>query len=314
MTLTQLEYILAVAKFRHFGRAAQSCFVTQPTLSTQIQKLEEELEVSIFDRSQNPVEITTEGKIILDQAHIIIEEQKKLISLVKLERQEISGDLKIAVIPTLSPYVVPLFVYEIKKKFPQITLSISEHHTEDIIQMLKKGETDVAILVTPIDEPTLQETPLFNETFSVLVHPDHPLSDKKIIAQDDLHLEDIWLLGHGHCFRDQVLKICQQHEKMKQNKSTVKFNSGSFETLKNLVLTGPSYTILPQMCVDQLAPELKSLVRSFKAPQPVREVSLLHPKNSVKLKLISLIEEEILANLPDSIRDTSIEITKIPIK
>lgn len=302
MTLTQLEYVVAVYKHKHFGKAAQSCFVTQPTLSMQLQKLEEELEVTIFDRSKTPVQPTSEGMAVIEQAQIILREQKKLISILNESKEEVSGDFKLAVIPTLSPYVVPSFVHEFQKIYPKVNLQITEEQTDQIIEMLKNDEIDAAVLVTPLHEPTIVEKVLYYEPFYLFVHPDHPLSKKKKIREEDLDINEIWLLNKGNCFREQVLNICAK-SKNEKIRGPVNFESGNLETLKNMVLTGTGYTVLPEMAAQQLTGKQKNMLRPFQKPIPTREVSFVHSKNSIKQKLLDVVEQELLANVPDELRE-----------
>ena len=210
MTLTQLEYILAVHEHRHFGKAAESCFVTQPTLSMQIQKLEDELQITIFDRSKSPIQTTEDGLMVIDQAGKIIKEQKRLFSLLAERGSEVKGDFRLAVIPTLSPFILPLFLENFVKAYPLVNLQIQEAKTEDIIAMLKKDQIDAGLLVTPLNESFIEERPLYYEPFYLFVNPSNALSKKKSVTQDELDLNEIWLLNKGNCFREQVLNICSQ--------------------------------------------------------------------------------------------------------
>ena len=301
MTLTQLEYILAVNNHRHFGRAAESCFVTQPTLSMQIQKLEDELQITIFDRSKSPIQPTGDGEFIIEQAQNIIKEQKRLFSIVEESRTEIRGEFTLAVIPTLSPYLIPLFIQNFIKRYPKVRIQVVEHKTEDIIEMVKKDEVDAALLATPLGEPAITERVLYYEPFYLFVNNKHPYSKKKKIKEAELDLNEIWLLNKGNCFRDQVLNICDHNKGNKLN-NPINFESGNFETLKNMVLKGNGYTILPHMAVKQLAPNHKKLIRPFCSPIPTREISLITNKDCLKKRIADAIEEEILAVVPDDLR------------
>lgn len=301
MTLTQLEYVLAVNNLRHFGKAAESCFVTQPTLSMQLQKLEDELQVIIFDRSKSPVVPTEEGKLIINQAETIIKEQKRMFSIVDETKQELTGDFKVAIIPTLSPYIIPLFIQSFTKSYPKVNFQIEEAKTEDIIEMLKRDEVDAALLATPLHEKTLEERVLYYEPFYLFVSHEHPFYKKKKIKEEELDINEIWLLNKGNCFRDQVLNICS-NTVTNELKNPINFESGNFETLKNLVLNGHGYTILPHMAVKQLSSTHKKLARPFKSPVPTREVSLVYSKDCLKKKAINALEEEILGAIPDDLR------------
>lgn len=302
MTLTQLEYVLAVYKHRHFGKAAESCFVTQPTLSMQLQKLEEELEVVIFDRSKSPIAPTPEGLPLIKQAQVIIHEQKKLLSIISESKGEISGDFKLAVIPTLSPFIIPLFVQSFVEKYPKVNLQIIEQKTDDIIELIKEDEIDAALVVTPLHEKNINERVLYYEPFYLFTSKQSELYKKKKVTEEDLDINEVWLLDKGHCFRDQVLNICSQ-KKDRKLKNPINFESGNFETLKNMVLKSSGYTLLPYMAIEQLSPEHKKLVRPFDNPLPMREVSLVHSKNCLKEKIIEVLEEEILSLIPDELID-----------
>lgn len=301
MTITQLEYVLAVNNLRHFGKAAESCFVTQPTLSMQLQKLEDELQVTIFDRSKSPISPTEEGKLIIEQAEKIIKEQKRMFSLIDETKKELTGDFKIGVIPTLSPYLIPLFVQSFIKKYPKVNFSLEEAKTEDIIDMLKKDELDVALLATPLHEKAIEERVLYYEPFYLFVANKHPFSKKTKIKEEDLDINEIWLLNKGNCFRDQVLNICSK-KNTSEISNPINFESGNFETLKNLVLKGFGYTILPHMAAKQLSSSHKKLLRPFKSPVPTREVSLVYNKDCLKNRAIDALEEEILSVLPEDLR------------
>ena len=302
MTLTQLEYVLAVNKQGHFGRAAESCFVTQPTLSMQLQKLEDELQVTLFDRSKSPIKATQEGEAIIEQAKKIIFEQNKLFSIIDENKGEITGDFRLSVIPTLSPFIIPLFIQEFTEKYPKVNLMIKENKTEEIIDLLKNDEIDAGILVTPLHEKSIIEKVLYYEPFHLFVSNKHPLSQKTKIKEEFLDINEIWLLNKGNCFRDQVLNICQNRE-LSGAKNPINFESGNFETLKNMLLTGSGYTLLPDMAAKQLSPNHKKLLRPFQKPIPTREVALVHSKHCVKMKIMGVLEEEILAVVPDDLRE-----------
>jgi LysR family hydrogen peroxide-inducible transcriptional activator len=314
MTLTQLEYILAVNKFRHFGKAARSCFVTQPTLSMQLQKLEEELGVVIFDRSKSPVLTTSEGERIIDQARVIIREERRLLDLVQQSKDELAGEFRLAVIPTLSTYILPLFLQAFVDKYPGLNLVIEESKTEEIVEMLAKDELDAGLLVTPLNDDTLIERVLFYEPFYLFVAPDHPLARRKKIRENDLELEEIWLLNKGNCFRDQVLNICSESGKEEEVGGKIRFESGNLETLKNMVLTSSGYTVLPHLAVSQLSAQRRRLIREFHPPVPTREVSLVYARTVLKERVIDALEETILKRLPralEAIDPRDVEVVEI---
>ena len=313
MTLTQLEYVVAVDKFRHFGKAAQSCFVTQPTLSMQLQKLEEELEIIIFDRSKNPILPTLEGEAVINQAKVVIREHKKIKDIITNSKNHLEGTFRLAVIPTLAPYIIPLFAKSFTQKFDQVNLIIEEEKTEDIIRLLDNDEIDAGILVTPLHNNALIERVLYYEPFYLFVDPNHELSKKNKIGQSDLSLKEIWLLNKGNCFRDQVLNICS--DKNQTNvKENLNFESGSFETLKNMVLKCSGYTILPHLAVNELSTSKKKMVRDFSKPIPTREVSIVHGRSFLKERIIDALEQEIIKTLPKdlkSFKNKDVEVVEI---
>jgi LysR family hydrogen peroxide-inducible transcriptional activator len=294
MTLTQLEYILAVNKFRHFGKAARSCFVTQPTLSMQLQKLED-----------------SEGERIIDQARVIIREERRLLDLVQQSKDELAGEFRLAVIPTLSTYILPLFLQVFVDKYPGLNLVIEESKTEEIVEMLAEDEMDAGLLVTPLNDDTLIERVLFYEPFYLFVAPEHPLAKRKKIRENDLDLKEIWLLNKGNCFRDQVLNICSESEEEVGDK--IRFESGNLETLKNMVLTSSGYTVLPHLAVSQLSAQRRRLIREFHPPVPTREVSLVYARTVLKERVIDALEETILKRLPralDAIDPRDVEVVE----
>ncbi len=309
MTLTQLEYVLAVDRNRHFGKAAKECHVTQPTLSMQLQKLEDELGIIIFDRSKSPIVPTLEGEAVIAQAKIVIKENRKIYEVIQAAQSNLSGTFRLAVIPTLAPYVIPLFAHTFSEKYPNINLIIEESKTEDIMKQLDSDEIDAGILVTPLHDDSIIERVLFYEPFYFFSREDHPLSKKKEVDQSDLNLDEIWLLNKGNCFRDQVLNICS--ETRGEVAGNLKFESGNFETLKNMVLSCSGYTILPHIAVEQMTAARKKLVRPFKAPIPTREVSLVHSRSFMKEKIIEAIQDEIVAAAPKELKTLKGNIVEI---
>lgn len=300
MTITQLEYVLAVDKYRHFGKAAKACNVTQPTLSMQLQKAEEEMGVIIFDRSKNPILPTDEGTQIINQARLVLREYKKIFSIIDANKGEVRGEFRLAVIPTLAPYVIPLFAGDFVQKHPNVNLTIEEYKTEDIIELLAKDEIDAGLLVTPIQGESFIERVLFHEPFSVFASDGHHLLKKAKVKDKDLDTSDVWLLNEGHCFRQQVLNLCKLSRDNGLH-DNLKFESGNLETLKNMVLNSSGYTLLPQLAVLNLSKEEMGHVREFQSPVPTREVSLVHNRIFLKEKIISALEESIIENLPESL-------------
>ncbi len=295
MNLSQLQYILAVDKHRHFAKAAKACFVTQPTLSMMIHKLEEELDIKIFDRSKKPVTPTEIGVQVIEQARKTLVESRKIKEIVGSYKDEIDGQLRLGVIPTLAPYLLPLFIQSFLKKYPLIRLKISEYTTETIIDKLEKGEIDVGILVTPLNQKYLVETPLFYETFMIYSSYQY---DKEYLLPEDLNLHNLWLLEEGHCFRSQILNLC---ELRKKEDLQLEYAAGSIETLRQLVENQQGVTILPELSTRYLSTENRGKLMPFQPPAPAREVSLVTHQDFVKKRLVEILQEEIMASLPKEI-------------
>ncbi|MEZ4989700.1 MAG: LysR substrate-binding domain-containing protein [Saprospiraceae bacterium] len=299
MNLQQLEYILAVDQLKHFGKAAERCHVTQPTLSMMIKKLEDELEVNIFDRSRQPVEPTEIGRKVIDQAQIILRETSQLKDLILQEKSRTTGPLHLGIIPTLAPYLLPAFLPEFIKDHPDIQLKIAELTTEQLVQQLKARQLDVGILVTPLQDETIREIPLFYEPF--LAYTAQP-SDKTYILPEDIDPNELWLLEEGHCFRSQIVNLCELRH---QQKILMEYQAGSIETLKRLVEQGHGITILPELATLDMTPQQMHHVKPFAPPQPVREVSLIVRKNFVRSGVIELLHTSVLSILPKQIQLTN---------
>ncbi len=314
MTISQLEYILAVDKYRNFGKAAEACCVTQPTLSMQIQKLEEDLGIVIFDRSKKPILPTEVGEKIINQAKFVIRDYNKIKNIVLESKDKIVGDFKLAVIPTLAPYIIPIFAKNFAEQYKDVNLIIEEYKTEDIIDYLNEDRIDAALLVTPLHVESIEEKVLYYEPFYLFVSAHHKLSSKEFIHQDELDLEDIWLLNKGNCFRDQVLNICSEKIEQQALNENLKFESGSFETLKNMVLKHSGYTILPKMAVSQLSNNQVGFVRKFENPVPSREISLVYSRKIYKKCIIDAIQDSITHSLPEEyikLKNDDVQIVEI---
>jgi LysR family hydrogen peroxide-inducible transcriptional activator len=303
MTLTQVEYIIAVATHKSFAAAAEKINVTQPTLSMQIKKLEEELDVLIFDRSKKPVLPTTVGAEIIEQGREIIRERDQLFEILEATKGEIKGELRIGIIPTLSPYLLPLFVTKFMSVLPDVDLVIEEIKTDQIVEKLNKELLDVGILVTPLDEKGILEIPLFYELFVVYTSETHPLWGKNKIAYDDLDPKKLWLLQEGHCFRNQMVNICK--EQAKDETIKMRFESGSLETIKRLIEQQYGYTLLPELATLELSDAEYQHVRNFEKPQPVREVSLVTRRKYVKKRLIDKLKDIILDSVPEILKKSN---------
>lgn len=299
-SLTQLEYILAVHKYGHFAKAAESCHVTQPTLSMQIQKLEEELGVVIFDRSKKPILLSDIGKKIIEQIQTVLYEAKKINGIIKTNQSgKVEGELTLGVIPTIAPYLLPLLLPMVEKNFPDLALKMFEMQTHRIIDSLNTDEIDVGILATPLKEAKIFEYPLYYEPFSVLCKKDHELGHSKKVKYSNLKFSDIWLLEEGHCLRHQVLDVCSLKQG-KSQKRRFQFESGSLETLKNLVDRYGGYTLLPQLATDSFGTH--SQIIPFERPIPAREIGLVYRREHYKNNLIESLGEAILMAIPEELR------------
>lgn len=304
MTLVQLEYLVAVDTHRHFATAAENCFVTQPTLSMQLQKLEDELGVQLFDRSRVPVRPTEIGKEIIAQARIVLAESKKIQEIVQNQKQELSGELRIGIIPTLAPYLIPLFITSFVQKYPLVKVVVQELLTDQIVEKLNHELIDVGLLVTPLEDKSIREIPLFYETFVAYINPKHPLAKNETISAAELNVEDMWVLNEGHCFRSQVLNICNRGGVARSEEGGYfDYKSGSLETLKRIVETQHGLTLLPELSVMEIADEKRKLVHPFQHPQPQREVSLVVHRSFLKKKLVEALKGEIIASVPAAVRE-----------
>jgi len=304
MNIQQLEYIIAVNDCRHFVKAAEKCYVTQATLSMMIKKLEEELQVKIFDRSRQPVVPTEIGDKIIAQAKIIVQESYRLKEIVQGEQAALSGELKLGIIPTLAPYLLPLFINTFLKKYPRVTVKVSEMTTETIIEKLQKHDLDAGILSTPLHIPSLKEKTLFYEEFVVYASSKEKILKKKYVLADDIDINRLCLLEEGHCLRSQVLNLCELRDKEKELHQ-LDFVTGSIETLRKIVDANQGITILPMLALNDLSSKQKNNVRYFKKPVPVREIGLVTYRHFVKEKLIESVINEILSAVPVQMKSTS---------
>ena len=292
MNFQQLEYILAVEEHQSFSKAADAIFISQPALSMMIQKLEEELDLKIFDRSKKPIAPTEVGKPILEQARVVLREVSKLQEINRAQKKMLEGELSVGIIPTLAPYLLPLFIKPFLKKFPYIHLKIFEYTTEVIADKLKKGLLDVGLLVTPLPYKFMSAIPLFNESFYVYAHD---LIEKNHLLPEDINPDELWLLEEGHCFRSQILNLC---ELRKKSNTLFEFEAGSIDTLIKLVDHQSGVTIVPELATYTLSKRQQKHLRPFAPPVPVREVSLVTHKDFVKKSLVEALKKEVLDSLP----------------
>jgi LysR family hydrogen peroxide-inducible transcriptional activator len=292
MNFQQLEYIVALNTFRNFVQAADHCHVTQPTLTMMVKKLEEELGMKLFDRSKSPLQPTEMGELILAKARRILSEAGEMRSFAKAGKEELIGPLRIGIIPTLAPYLLPLFLPDFLKEHTQIELTVIEQTTAELVAQLKRGEIDVAILVGPLEEKEVRELPLFHEPLLVYASAGHPLLKGKQVEPRQLNADGLWLLEEGHCFRSQVLQICSKGRQ--QGIRGLHYQSGSLETLKAMVDRGLGYTLVPEL---SLGAERKQ-VRRFQDPQPTREVCLAVYHSFYKEGVLLALQNSILASVP----------------
>ena len=297
ITLTQLEYIVAIDEYRHFATAAEKCFVTQPTLSMQIKKLEDELGVIIFDRSRQPVVPTDLGAKLIEQARMTLSATQRIKEIIQEEQQEVEGTLKIGIIPTLAPYLLPVFIGPYISKYPAVKVEVEELVSEEIIRRLKRDMLDVGLFVTPYHDEKIVERPVFYEEMLVYAHPDSELLKKKEVGHEDIVTSDIWMLGNGHCFRNQVVNLCEMSASQHKN-LPFEFESNSLETLMRIVDVEGGFTLIPELALQYMSPEKKKQVRSIANTKPLREVSVIYSRHFTKQRLITLLCDEIKSVVP----------------
>ena len=301
MTFVQLEYIVAVDSLHHFAKAAEKCFVTQPTLSMQIQKLERELGIKIFDRSKQPVVATEMGHAIIAQARKILFERDVMQEMLQSKKGILTGELKLGIIPTLAPYLLPLFVPSFTKTFPLVKLSVNEMTTEFVISRLREGRIDAGILVTPLNENGIREYPLFYEEMMAYVSKRNSAYKKTYVLPQDIDPNKLWLLEEGHCFRSQIVNLCELRKASVEG-SHFEYEAGSIETLKRMVELNDGITIVPELATLNFSGKQLQLIRHFKKPSPMREVSLVTHRDFVKKRLIDALKNAIENCIPDKIR------------
>ncbi|MEM0517076.1 LysR family transcriptional regulator [Aequorivita flava] len=291
MTITQLKYVLAVAEHQNFTKAAEKTFVTQPTLSMQIQKLEEELEILIFDRSKKPIELTSVGEKIVEQARNIVNESERMQDVVDQEKGFIGGTFKLGIIPTVMPTLLPMFLKNFADRYPKVQLKIEELNTDEIIVKISEGYLDAAIAATPLEQEKIKERPLYYEPFVGYIPETHRLAAKDKLEMDDLDIDDILLLEDGHCFRDGIINLCKASKNITNEK--FQLESGSFETLVKLANEGLGMTLLPYLHTLDVDAAYRKNLKYFKDPSPAREVSLIYSKSELKMQIINALYDSI---------------------
>lgn len=302
ISLVQLQYIIAVDTFRHFATAAEKSFVTQPTLSMQIKKMEEELEVKIFDRTKQPVVPTDVGRKIIDQARVVLAEFRKIDQVVQDYTGNVGGELRVGIIPTLATTLLPAFVGNLCRDYPTIQMSIWEKQTNELLEMLSQERLDVAVIVTPIKNPNFKERVIGYEGIQVYTHPDHEFARKSSILPEALQRPDIWLLSDGHCFRNQTINLCAYHS-AEGTARNFQYESGSLETLCRLVEKEGGFTLMPEMYTDAIPDTDQGVVRPLAGQVPLRQISLVYTRNFVKDRLLDILHQYISESLPNKMKD-----------
>ena len=296
MTLQQLEYILAVDRYRHFGKAADACNVTQPTLSAMIGKLEEELNAKLFDRNRQPICPTPVGEQVIRQAREILKQTDGIKDIVAEEKQSLGGIFRVGILPTIAPYLLPRFFPQLMKKYPALDIRVREMKTHEIKEALLQGDIDAGILATIEGLEEYTQTTLFYEKYQGYVSREDSLFSKEILRTSDVaSSKDLWLLDEGHCFRDQMVRFCQ----MKSSQSSqLAYNLGSMETFMRMVESGMGITFIPELAVMQLTDYQKELVRPFAIPIPTRELILITNKHFIRHSLLEVFVKEIQDSVP----------------
>mgnify|MGYP000020562309 CR=1 FL=1 len=291
MTITQLQYVLAVAKHLNFTAAAEKSHVTQPTLSMQVQKLEDELAILIFDRSKKPISITEVGKKIVAQAANIVNEANRIKDIVDQQKGYIGGEYILGIIPTVMPTLLPMFLKNFINKYPKVNLIIKELSTENMVRSIQDGQIDAGIAATPLEIEFIKERPLYYEPFVGYVPQNHRLAQKDKLSASDLDINDVLLLQDGHCFRDGVINLCKATKNHEDDHFSLQ--SGSFETLVNLSNEGLGMTLLPYLNTLELDESKKKYLKYFEAPSPAREVSLIYHKSELKIQITEALNDVI---------------------
>ena len=296
MTLTELKYIVAVAREKHFGRAAEACFVSQPTLSVAIKKLEEELEMKIFERGPSEVSVTPLGDEIVRQAQQVIEQAAAIKEIAKRGQDPVSGPLRLGIIYTIGPYLLPALVRKTIEQVPQMPLMLQENFTTRLMEMLRTGELDCAIVAEPFPDAGLAVAPLYDEPFMAAVPVGHALAKRKSISTEELKAQTMLLLGTGHCFRDHVLEVCPEYARFASDAEGIRksFEGSSLETIKYMVASGMGVTVVPQLSVPkELDPHIRYI--KFKPPVPTRRVVLAWRRSFPRYEAIAALRNAIYA-------------------
>ncbi|MDR1516744.1 MAG: hydrogen peroxide-inducible genes activator [Dysgonamonadaceae bacterium] len=313
MNIQQLEYIIAVDNYRHFSKAAEASFVTQPTLSMMIQKLEDELGVKIFDRTQLPIQTTEIGHRIIDQARIAVAQVNQIKEIIQEEKGIVKGVFRLGIIPTVSPYLIPDLVHVHSEGNNDVNIVISELPTHQILSALNNGSLDGGILATPLNDTNVVERPLYYERFFAYVSPqEKTLFAKTSLDENDLNAAKLWLLDEVHCFRTQILHLCNLKKKRKSS-SIFSYEGGTIDTLIDIVDKSEGLTVIPEMAMLKLNEAQKKNVRPFKNTTPVREISLITRKEYLREKLLKIVGDEVQSIVPKSLLDTALKKYVVPL-
>ncbi len=302
MTLNQLEYVVALDTYRHFVKAAEACGVSQSTLSTLVKKLEEELDTVIFNRDAHPLFPTPAGEKLIAQARVILYNVSQFKEMSKTEKQASGGEISIAVIPTVSPYIVPKLFKRLQEDSPDIKAHIFEMQTSEILAKFSRAELDMAIMATPLEQENLLEVPLYYEKLVMYISPNEPLSNKSKIVSHEIPSEHLWMLKEGHCLRNQVLNLC---EKVSNYKAI--FEAGSINTLVNIVDENGGYTVIPELHIELLQKSQQEHIRPLVNPEPVREISLVFRRDFVRERILNEIASAVKQIIPEHMIDSRLK-------
>lgn len=292
MNFQQLSYLIAIDRFRHFAKAAEQCHVTQPTLSTMVNRFEEEIGVKIFDRSRSPVMPTETGKRIIAQARRIIEEVDHLHRLAGEMSEQVDGELRLGIIPTVAPFLLPLFLQDLLNNYPGLRISINELTTTEIVNQLKSNMIDAGILATPLGQEAIREIPLYNERFLVYRGKGLPSVEEKYVSPDELNIDQLWLLEEGHCLRSQIADLCELKKQTRPD-GNLTYEAGSIDSLKRLVDSNNGITILPELSISDFTEEEMKSIQYFKQPVPGRQISIVTYRHHLKERVVDVLKEEI---------------------
>lgn len=298
MTLQQLQYLISLDNNRHFLNAAEECGVTQPTLSAMIQKLEDELDVKLFDRTKQPLVTTPIGAEVVAQAKLVLKSAEQLREIISNKRESLEGKLNLAVIPTIAPYLLPKFIIEFRKNYPNVELSIEEMKTSDIVSNLNLSKIDIGILATPLNKPSLLEVPLYYEKFLAYISPKEELYKQEVLSAKNLPLKNLWVLHEGHCLRDQVFNFCNE----KINEKPI-YEAGSIDTLIKIIDQNGGYTVIPELHLQFLNPEQIKNTRPIENPQGVREVSVIIRNDYIRERLLNAVVDTVKSIIPNEMID-----------